>query len=196
MEIKDTVILLGDSPFIKTVEGQLPYVLDRYTSVGINRIVNTYKTSYQIFVDERMIPNANAHLDIPVISLRRYGDMIKVPEKELYDSYAFTTFKGDNIEKKDLLKDEKLAWCGFTHDFALSYLITKGWKNIVLLGAADMNMGSGHYSVNMAFTPSHKLIQRSKKFIEEVCAERADIFTCNPDSILNVPKISIEELLV
>ena len=193
MNTQDTVILLGDSPFINDVKEHLSYIIDRYTSVGINRIVNTYKTNYQIFVDERMIPVANSHRDIPAISLYHHGDMVQTTEKELYDSFPFNF---DFQTEKDLIKDRKLAWCGFTHDFALSYLITKGWKNIVLIGAADMNMGASHYSVNMAFTPSGKLIQKSKRFIEEICTKRANIFTCNPNSILNIPRMDIHELLV
>ena len=48
------------------------------------------------------------------------------------------------IQKKDLIKDRKLAWCGFTHDYAISYCIVKGYKNIVLAGASDF-IGGGHF---------------------------------------------------
>lgn len=192
MEVEDTVILLGDSPFLSEISDTLYYVLDKFTSVGINRAVSKFNVTYQVFVDERMIPLANSYCDISAISLSRHGELIKTKEKELYDSYSFN-LKSNTAE--ELLKDGKLAWCGFTHDFALSYLITKGWKNIVLVGAADMNMGASHYSVNMAFLPNDKLIKKSKKFIEEFCAKRANIFTCNPNSVLSVPRINLEELL-
>jgi hypothetical protein len=190
--MEDTIILLGDSSFIKDVEEQLFYVLDKYKSIGINRIVNKYPTTYQVFLDERMISTANAHPDIPTISLKRYGDLVRVKNKELFNSYSFD-FKIHT--EKDIPMNNKLPWCGFTHDFALSYVITKGWKNVVLIGAADMNIGSSHYSVNMAFTPSDKLIQKSKRFIEKICTQRANIFTCNPNSLLTVERVSIEDLL-
>lgn len=192
MNIEDTIILLGDSPFIKDVEGQLLYILDKYKSIGINRIINKYPTTYQVFLDERMIPMANTHPDIPTISLKRYGDLIRVKEKELFDSYSFDF---SLHTEKCIPLNNKLPWCGFTHDFALSYIIFKGWKNVILIGAADMNMGSSHYSVNMAFTPNYKLIQKSKRFIEEVCSKRINIYTCNPNSLLTVERVGIEDLL-
>ena len=35
----------------------------------------------------------------------------------------------------------------------------------------------------------------AKKFIEEVCTKRAIIKTCNPNSILDIPRVKIEDLL-
>lgn len=192
MNIEDTIILLGDSPFIDEIKQKLYYVVQRFTTMGINRIVNTYKTNYQVFVDERMLSVANKHPDIYAVSLQRYGDMVRTKEKELYNSYSFNF---DSNTEKDLCKNGKLAWCGFTHDFALSYLITKGWKNIILIGTADFSIGAMHHSVQMAFTPSLKLVEKSKKFINEVCTKRANIYTCNPNSLLTVDRVSIEDLL-
>ena len=192
MNTEDTVILLGDSPFIDEIKQKLCYVVQRFTTMGINRIVNTYKTNYQVFVDERMLPVANKHPDIYAVSLQRYGDMVRTKEKELYNSYSFNF---DSNTEKDLCKNGKLAWCGFTHDFALSYLITKGWKNIILIGTTDFSIGAMHHSVQMAFTPSLKLVEKSKRFIGEVCTKRANIYTCNPNSLLTVERVSIEDLL-
>lgn len=192
MNMEDTVILLGDSPFIDEIKQKLCYVTQRFTTMGINRIVNTYKTNYQVFVDERMLPVANKHPDIKTVSLCRYENRIQAKEKELYNSY---TFSFDVNTEKDLLKNGKLAWCGFTHDFALSYLITKGWKNIILIGTADFSIGAMHHSVQMAFTPSLRLVEKSKKFINEVCTKRANIYTCNPNSLLTVERVSIDDLL-
>ena len=119
-----------------------------------------------------------------------YGDLIK-GDKELYDSYAYN-FKKDNA--KNIIKDRKLAWCGFTHDYAISYCIIKGYSRIILAGAADFIEGK-HYSTDEEFRYSEKLKNMSKRFIEEICSQRASIFTLNPDSFLNIPRITISELL-
>ena len=105
--------------------------------------------------------------------------------------YAYN-FKKDNA--KNIIKDRKLAWCGFTHDYAISYCIIKGYSRIILAGAADFIEGK-HYSTDEEFRYSEKLKNMSKRFIEEICSQRASIFTLNPDSFLNIPRITISELL-
>ena len=185
------VILLGDSPYIGEVEEKLQYVLDRYYSMGINRIVDKFRVQSQVFLDPFILAIANKHLDLFTLSLYKYGDMVLSKEKDLYDSYPFDF---DKDTEKDLLKDGKLAWCGFTHDFALSYLITKGYDDIILIGAADFVSGP-HYSNPHDLKCSERLKLRSKRFIEEICSKRALIRTCNSKSILNVPRIDIDDLL-
>lgn len=185
------VILLGDSPFIGEVENKVQYVLERYYSFGINRIVTKFKTNAHVFVDPFLLKLTNSRPDLFTLSLQRYGDLVMKEAKELFDTY---TYNFDLNTEKDLYKNEKLAWCGFTHDYALSYLITKGYEDIILLGAADFVIGP-HYSNPHDLQCSQKLKENSKKFIEEVCSKRAVIRTCNPCSYLNIPRICINELL-
>ena len=184
-------ILLGDSPFLGEVEGVVQYVLDRYYSMGINRVITKFKTNSHVFVDSPLIKLAAQNKEMFTLSLHRYENLIVKENKELFDTY---TFNFDKNSEKDLLKDNKLAWCGFTHDYALSYLITKGFDDVILIGAADFVNGD-HYSVPIPLNCSNKLKEQSKKFIEKVCSKRALIRTCNPNSYLEVPRISINELL-
>ena len=185
-------ILLGDSPFIKEVENKIQYVLDRYYSMGINRIVYRFKTSSHVFVDAFMVPLANERPDLFTVSLAKYKSLIKKPNKDLYDSYSFDFRK--NTER-DLKKDNKLAWSSFTHDYALSYLITEGYDDIILIGAADFTLGA-HYSNPYNLVCSDKFKEKSKRFIEDICCKRATIRTCNPNSYLGIPTINIDELLI
>lgn len=187
----NTAILLGDSPYLGEVESVLQYVLDRHYTVGINRIINKFKVSSHVFVDPFILKMTNEHPELFTISLRKYGDLICKDNKDLYDTYVFDLNK--NTEK-DLLKDGKLAWCGFTHDYAVSYLITKGYNDIILIGTADFVCGP-HFSNPYDLKCSEKLKLKSKEFIEKVCTKRAQIRTCNPNSILNIPRVKIEELL-
>ena len=173
------------------IENKVQYVLERYYSVGINRIITKFKTSAHVFVDPAWIRMTNEHPDLFTISLYQYGDLIMKNCKELYDSYSFN-FDTDTYE--DLLKNNELAWCGFTHDYALSYLIHKGYDDIILMGTADF-ISKTHYSNPYDLICSDKLKMKSKRFIEEVCCKKANIQTCNPKSILEIPRISIDELL-
>lgn len=188
----ERVILLGDSPFIGEVADKVQYALERCYSMGINRIVDKFKVQSHVFVDPFIMSITNAHPELFTVSLYRYGALVTKDNKELYDTYSFD-FNKNNC--KDLLKDNKLAWCGFTHDYALSYLISKGYEDIVLLGTADFTSGS-HYSNPYDLRCSERLKFKSKRFIEEVCCKRANIRTCNPKSILEIPRISIDELLI
>ena len=186
------VILLGDSPFIAEVEGKIKYVLERYYSMGINRIITKLQTNAHVFVDPFILPLSNQYSELFTLSLARYGDLITKQNKVLFNTFSFD-FKKNS--EKDLKKNNELAWCGFTHDFALSYLITEGYDDIVLIGAADFTSGA-HYSNPYDLVCSEKLKEKSKKFIEEVCCKRAAIRTCNFNSYLDIPRISIDELLI
>ena len=188
----DIAIVLGDSPFLNEIEDKLQYTLDRYFSIGINRVINKFRTNMQVCLDSRILPVANSHPEIPTVTLKAHGALVQKEQKEFFDTYAFD-FRLNTAN--DILKDKKLAWCGFTHDYALSYLISKGWKYIILIGAADFTQGT-HFSNEEIFNPSRRLIELSKKFIEEVCTQKAKIFTCNPKSSLSVPRLDIERLLV
>ena len=188
--LENTVIIVGDSPFLATIEDKIHYLLERYDSIGINNAIRLYNVKEHVFLDDKFIPLTNQYPDVKTITLYKYGDAIKNC-KELYDSYSFN-FKKDT--EKDLMKDRKLAWCGFTHDFAVSYCIIKGYKRIILAGTADFTVNK-HYITDEDFNYAEKLKENSKRFLEEVCSKRAEIYTLNKDSILEVPKLDIDFLL-
>ena len=185
-------ILLGDSPYLGEIEKFIQYILERseYT-MGINRIITKFNVHSHVFVDPFLLKLTNNYPNIFTVSLRKYGDLVIKENKELFNTY---TFHFNKDTEQDLLRGEELAWCGFTHDYALSYLITKGYDDIVLIGTADFVSGP-HYSNPYDLKCSEKLKKESKKFIENICSKRALIRTCNPNSILDIPRISIRELL-
>lgn len=185
------ILIIGDSPFLATIESQIYYLLELYPSMGINNAIRKYNIQSHIFQDMKFIHLTNKYPEIKTITLYSYGDMIEKNNKELIDSYSFN-FKRNT--EADIIKENKLAWCGFTHDYALSYCIYKGYTDAILAGTADFT-GSQHYLTSEIFSPSSTLVELSKKFIQEICTKRINIYTLNPDSSLNVPKISIEELL-
>ena len=143
------------------------------------------------FQDAKFINLTNQYPEVTTITQYVYGDMIQKEKRELYDSYSFK-LKENTAE--DIFKEGRLAWCGFTHDYILSYCIMKGYKNIVLIGTADFT-GKKHFLTDEEFKYSEKLKFQSKKFIEDICTQKANVYTCNPASILEIPRINIHELL-
>ena len=188
--MKDTVLIIGDSPFLGVLEEQIEYLLDKYPSIGINNIITKYKISTHIFQDDKFIFLSNMYSEVKRVTLYSYGDLV-LPEKELFNSYTYN-FKKNTPD--EILLNGNLAWCGFTHDYAISYAITKGYKNIVLVGAADFTQGK-HYATDEEFKYSEKLKKASKQFIENITSKRALVTTLNPNSILEIPRVSVEDLL-
>lgn len=184
-------IILGDSPFLGEIEGKVQYALDRYYSLGINRVIFKFKTNGHIFVDPFLLKVTNSYPTLFTVSLYKYGDLVAKRDKDLHDTFNYDFSVNDG----EVVKGDKLAWCGFTHDYALSYLISRGYDDIVLIGAADFISGA-HYSNPYTLRCSDNLKIKSKKFIEEVCSKKALVQTCNPNSILEIPRISIDTLLI
>jgi hypothetical protein len=189
--MNETILIVGDSPFLGEVEGKLHYLLEKYPSIGINHAIAKYNVGIHIFQDIRFIELTNQYPEVKTVAPAWYGDMVQKENKELIGSYPFIF--GEDTEH-DIIKDGELAWCGFTHDYAISYCIMKGYKNIILIGAADFT-GNSHYLTKEEFRYSEKLKEQSKKYIEEICSKRANIYTCNPQSILNIPIATIESVL-
>ena len=188
---KNTALIIGDSPFIGEVENQLHYAVDRYPSIGINHVVKKFKVSTHIFQDMKFIPITNAYQNVKTVAPEWYGDMVQKENKELFPSFPFNFHVHT---ENDIYKDGKLAWEGFTHDYAISYCIYKGYENVILIGAADFTEGT-HHMTNELFNPSNSLREYSQRFIQEICTKKVRIYTCNPKSSLNLPRISLTELL-
>ena len=153
-------------------------------------VITKFKTHAHAFVDLPMTRISNNYKGLKVISLKAFGDAVISEDKELFDTFSYN----GEISKEPYVND-KLAWCGFTHDFVISYCVYKGYKNIGLVGVADFIMGN-HYSRDYKpFNCSDILKRTSMNFIRDVYEKGINIFTCNPDSSLEVPYIGVDELL-
>lgn len=186
-----TIFIIGDSPFLGEIEDKIHYITEKYPTIGINNAVRKYKVSTHVFQDMKFVDLTNQHPEVKTVTIPAWGDMIIKDNKELYDSFTFN-FKVNT--KDDVVENNKLAWCGFTHDYAISYCIMKGYSRIILVGAADFT-GNKHYLTDEEFKYSEKLRNNSKRFIEDVCSKKASILTCNTNSILDVLRASIDEFL-
>ena len=184
----DRAIVLGDSPFLNEVEHVLHYVLDKNYVIGINSVIKKCRIDLHAFTDTGLLKVTNAYPNIPSLTLYSYGALVRKSKKILLNTF---TYKHDYCVEKE----GKLAWCGFTHDYVMSYLITQGVKEIILLGAADFIEGK-HYSNNWDFKRSKNLEEKSKRLIKDCCDTYCTIKTCNPNAIIEgVEYIPIESLL-
>ena len=188
--MKNTIIILGDSPFLKEVETYIRPLLKKYYSIGINNVITKYYTNEHAFLDMPFTYLTNKFVG-KTVTTRAYEDLLKKDNKCLLGTYPFDFNK--NTEK-DIYTFNHVAWCGFTHDFAISYCVKEGYKRIILLGAGDFSQGS-HFSNPHAFQFAYACREKSKKFIEEYVSKVVRIETCNPNSYLNIPRVTIQELL-
>ena len=192
MNKEKTLIIVGDSPFLGTIQGKLQQVLELYPSAGINATIVKHKTMFHVFQDYRMAPIANKFPDITSVTTTKIKGLITKENCEYIDSYPFSF---DKNTYNDIIKNGRLAWCNFTHDYAVSWAIWKGYERVVLVGAADFVDGP-HYTLGGAFRYSKPLSRESIKFLSEVCPHRIEVLTCNPKSSLKVPTVSVDDLLL
>ena len=188
--VKDTIIILGDSPFIGTLQTELPVLLQKFYSIGINNIISRYHTNAHIFLDRHYVPLTN-RFPGKTITIQCYKGLILKEDKDLVDAFPFNSRK--NTEQ-DICKGDKIAYCGFTHDYAISYCIKQGCRHIVLVGAGDFQKGP-HFSHPNTFKFYNKADKNSKNFIDNYVTKVVDIKTLNSESYLAIPRISIDDLL-
>ena len=192
MDKENTLILVGDSPFLGSVQGKLQQVLKLYPSMGINATIVKHKTDFHVFQDYRMARIANRFPEIKSVTSTKSKGLVTKENCEYVDSYPFSF---DRNTYEDIIKDGKLAWCNFTHDYAVSWAVYKGYKRVVLIGAADFIPGP-HYTLGGDFRYSGPLHRESIKYLSEVCPHKIEVLTCNPKSSLKVPRIPIDDLLI
>ena len=186
--VEDTMIILGDSPFIEQIEDRVQYVLSKYYSIGINTVLSKFKTTYHAFIHFSLIPYSKDNPEIKIICPYYLSDRVRKTNVEYYN-----IFKLDIPKETEVYKENALAWGGYTHDYAISYCIHKGFKNVILIGAADFIEGK-HYSRPDKFIFSNKTKNDSKRFIK-FCSSKINLYTCNPESELEINKIDINTLL-
>lgn len=193
--VDNTVIIIGKSPIIDDVNiyTKLPDLQSKFHNIGINQIAIPLRTEYIAFVDKKAIISLKyIHLSTKIISI---------------DKNATTSFEGDFYRSDHIPLDKPpfynntYSYYGFTHDICISWAYKNNFKNIILVGVADFtensvyssftdglpNMNSNFHYHNDCKAKSIKFIENAQKYI--------NIYTINPKSVLNVPRISLDLLL-
>lgn len=177
MNKTDTILIVGRSEFVT------PKLLTKIQALPFDKIaINQYieGAKYVAFVDKKIASEkADMGGAIP-LTLKEFN----FPDAEAYNLVSYNG--------QFLVKDDTLAYFGFTHDFVLSWCIKQGYSNVILIGVADFETQAHNDGTN--FNPSPRCIAGSKDAIENIYSKELNIFTMNKKSILQVPRITIEEL--
>lgn len=70
----------------------------------------------------------------------------------------------------------------------------QGVKRVILIGCADFVDG-GHFDNKQPFKPSLACITASKNAIENIYSNYLDIYTLNPNSLLNVKRTTEDDII-
>jgi len=197
LDVKNTLILFGRSPYINEVKDQIPSLIDKYITMGCNYFCETFpNVDYVIFYDD-ICPKVENSV---IVTQKKYfkdkkykcaQEIPDYPKKELFE-----VVKNSN----GFSSDENLLFFHFhTPSMALNWAWQKGFKNVVLVGI-DLNNHTPHF--DMDTTPDidfpkwyDKDLVKAKKHIENIAGQYLNILQANPKSDMNLQKISIEDLL-
>ena len=196
MDRKDTVILIGRSDFLDTLEGtNFNYCLEKYDCATINWACTRYYSKYMFFLDSyvwKMCYNKILGNPKVITSPMNMGLLVNI-EHEIYGQHRM-------YNNKEIYTDKTLLSAGFTHDYAISYLIKEGYKRIVLAGCADFVTKSYAKKMNVqegiSWFYSNKVKINSLYLIDNIFTKYVDIRTLNEKSALKVKRITTDELLV
>ena len=186
---KDWILVIGRSEIIN--DKLLSDISELFITIGINNMNEKFHPTYTISVDlpNKVVDNIGT-FKIPTILLASVYNLKRIPDYIKTEVYQYEAIS--NICDTPYTGDV-LHYCGFTHDVAVSYCIQQGYKNVVLVGAADFTQK--HYDNNQVFLRSQRLQENSRRFLEEVCTKYCNLYTVNPASILKIPRITIDELI-
>ena len=191
MNYKNTILILGRSELVGNISSSLLYFNELYPIIAINNINPNINPTYTIFVDksQHVVNNIIRNHINTIILTPLYNSGI-IPNDI---SVKYFTYKPITMNCKEPYNKNTLYYSGFTHDVAISYAIQQGYKNIILVGTADFT--NVHYDNNTKFNYSEDYKNCSINFIEDVCSKWANIYTMNKNSLLNVQRITPNELI-
>lgn len=192
---EDTIILIGRSDFLDSdLCKNFYYCTEIYNCATINWACTKYYSKYCFFLDSyvwKMCHNKVFGKPKLITSTVNIG-LVQGWDYEIYDQHRMYTSMQPYTK-------ETLLGAGFTHDYAISYLIKEGYKNIILAGCADFVTKEYAKGMNVRtdvkWNYSDKCKINSEYLINNVLSKHTHIYTLNPDSELKVDRISVDELL-
>lgn len=180
------LIVFGRSPFIKEIKENIPTLIKKHTTIGINYFCNTYPdVDYVMYYDDIRPEVRNSTI---ITSFRNAekenADLIYSHRYELYH-----VFKRDEDFSDD---PQILNFCVHTPSMALNWAYQKGYKDVVLAGV-DLIPNTLHFDDDKPIFGDESIL-RAKNHLENVATKYLNIYQLNPNSYLNLPKITMEEL--
>ena len=198
---KETLVLFGRSPFINEIKEEIPLLIHEYDTMGCNFFCNTFPdVKYVIFYDD-IVPTVSKDSTI-ITNILHYKDPRKKSCK-LCRTHKNIQFYVINRVKREIgfskFKDN-LNFYIHTPSMALNWAWQKGYKNVVLAGI-DLNYNKPeHFDSNNSpdqckFTLREDATLNSRWHLENIATKYLNLYQLNPESTINIPKISVEELL-
>ena len=192
---EETIILIGRSDFLDSeLCKNFYYCTEIYNCATINWSCTKYYSKYCFFLDSYVWKMCHDKvLGRPkLITSTMTTGLVQGWDYEIYDQHRMYT------SMQPYTKGTLLG-AGFTHDYAISYLIKEGYKNIILAGCADFVTKEYAKGMNVRtdikWNYSDKCKINSEYLINNVLSKYTHIYTLNPDSELKVDRISVDELL-
>lgn len=184
--MNDTLILFGRSMFVNQVREHVPDLIKKYYTLGINSFYESFpEINAVIFYDKCAAPQKQID-NLIITDKRNESEVIHQKNFELWD---VVTNRPEFSEKYGIMN-----FYYFTSSMAINWAYLNGFKNVVLCGIDLMN--------NLHFdNENHKpvyadgVLDKTKKYMEDICSKHINLFQLNPESDLKIPKIQIEKLL-
>lgn len=197
LDTKDTLILFGRSPFINKIRDKVPEIIKKYTTMGCNYFCESFpEVDYVIFYDDicPKVKNSTIVTQYEYFKYKKHKCAQLIPDypkKELY-----MVIKNDYIF---ISVPNSLYFHFHTPSMALNWAWQKGFKNVVLAGI-DLINHTPHFDCKTAPDADYPKwfdsdLVKAKRHIKEVAGRYLNIYQLNPESDMEVEKITIEELL-
>lgn len=193
---ENTIIIIGKSPILDDpkIFSKAKTVKAKYHTIGINQAAIIFNTEYLAFVDAPIKLHYNSiHPNTKIITQINHAT-------EKFQGDFLECYVPKDYDKDGPFKDDKYAYCGFTHDMCLSWSVKQGFKNVILMGVADFSHNNTYLKEfdkfvdsRKDFRHSDKMEAKSIKYINEVFTKYINIYTINPESKLNIPRITIDK---
>lgn len=181
------LIIFGRSPFINEIRDEIPLLIKKHTTMGINYVCNTFPDVDYVMYYDNIRPNVKNSTIITSFknAEKENADLIYAHKYELYNIRR----NGDTFSEEPTF----LHFCVHTPSMALNWAYLKGYKDVVLAGI-DLIPNTLHFDENKPIF-EEKTIITARNHLENVATKYLNIYQLNPNSDLKLPKISMEELL-
>jgi len=196
-----TWIVYGCSPFVCTVEGRIPYLLERYTSVGLNVFPSLFKKcEYWLFNDNGVFTN--------LVKKNYSGEKLVVNSKLLPEMKMFYFRPGQCVIKNSYIikphyifegvseisqhRNGKLLYSNSSVLSAINFALVNGAKRVILVGI-DLKSDWGHfYDGERSSKSSHYIEMIRNKIL--LFRRYIEVLKVNKAADIDIDYVDISEL--
>ena len=200
---EDTLILFGRSPFINEIKEDIPKLIQKYHTMGCNFFCDTFpEVEYCIFYDD-ICPKVRPETTI-VTNIRHLKNARKRSHKlctEHYNNAEFYTIvSSKNADFPFSSIKGVLHFYLHTPSIAFNWAWKKGFKNVIIAGI-DLDINAmEHFDAD--YTPDKDKCDfkvstntNARLHLTKTVTKYLNVYQLNPKSTIEIPKVTMEELL-